>query len=232
LQQSWKTKVKHAIPREVLNEVLLRFPALYRTKLVSYETNLQAMGGIYELLSQLETVLAVEGDIIECGSSRCGAGVIMANYLRTRRVDKKILACDSFEGFDRAELKREQKAGLTTATDSAFTSTSYRYVQRKISVLKVHDMVIPIKGYFQDTLPNITGPFCLALIDCDLKNSLVYAAETLWPHLSSGGRILFDDYLDPDFKGAKQGVETFVEKYQAEISEHGLLNRLYYACKA
>ena len=26
MQQSWKIKVKHAIPQEVLNEVLLRFP--------------------------------------------------------------------------------------------------------------------------------------------------------------------------------------------------------------
>lgn len=84
--QSWKTKVKHPIPREVLNEVLLRFPSLYRTKLVSYETNLRAMEGI--------------------------------------------------------------------------------------------------KGYFQDTLPNIVGPFCLVFIDCDLRDSLVYAAETLWPLLS------------------------------------------------
>src|SRR6266516_1495883 len=181
MQRSWKATLKNMLPPGVLNKMMLRFPFLYRTKLVFYETNFRGSGQIDELLVQVGTVLDIEGDIIECGSSRCGASVIMANYLRTRRVNKKILACDSFEGFDRAELKREQKAGLTTATDSAFTSTSYRYVQRKITVLKVHDMVIPVKGYFQDTLPNITGPFCLAFIDCDLRDSLVYAAETLWP---------------------------------------------------
>jgi len=156
----------------------------------------------------------------------------MANYLRTRQVNKKILACDSFEGFDQAELNREKKAGLTTAANDAFTSTSYQYVQKKIAALGFQDTVIPIKGYFQDSLPKIPGSFCLALIDCDLKDSLVYAAETIWPQLSSRGRILFDDYLDPEFKGAKQGVDIFVEKYQAEIAEHGLLNRLYYVCKA
>jgi hypothetical protein len=104
-------------------------------------------------------------------------------------------------------------------------------VQKKIAALGFQNVVIPIKGYFQDTLPNLSGPFCLALIDCDLKDSLVYSAETIWPNLLSRGCILFDDYLDAEFRGAKQGVDIFVEKHQAEISEHGLLNRLYYVRK-
>ena len=68
------------------------------------------------------------------------------------------------------ELNREKKAGLTTAASDAFTSTSYQYVQKKIAALGFQDMVIPIKGYFQDSLPKIPGSFCLALIDCDLKD--------------------------------------------------------------
>ena len=232
MHTSWKATLKQAIPPALLNAVLLRFPSLYHTKLVFYETNLRALGGIDELLAQLARVLDVDGQIIECGSSRCGASVIMANYLRGQQVYKKILACDSYEGFDRSELLVEQEAGLTSANSSAFTSTSYEYVQRKIAALGFQDTVIPIKGYFQDSLPSISGPFCLALIDCDLRDSLVYSAETVWPHLAHGGRILFDDYIDQEFRGAKQGVDTFIEKHQAEVSEHGLLNRLYYACKA
>jgi O-methyltransferase len=231
LQYSLKVGIKHAIPPALLNSVLLRFPFLYQTRLVFYETTLVTAGGIDELLSQLAKVLNINGEIIECGSSRCGASIIMAKYLQSMGVNKKILACDSFVGFDRAELKQEQKAGLTTATNKSFTSTSYQYVQKKIAVLGFQNVVIPIKGYFQDTLPNIACPFCLALIDCDLKDSLVYAAETIWPNLSKGGCILFDDYLSVKFKGAKHGVDFFVEKHLAEISEHGLLNRLYYVRK-
>jgi hypothetical protein len=231
LQHSLKVRLKHLFPPALINAILLRFPFLYRTKFVFYETNLITTGGIDELLAQMATVLNVKGEIIECGSSRCGASIIMANYLRAQQVNKKILACDSFEGFDRVELKREQKAGLTTATSKSFTSTSYQYVQKKLAALGFQNAVIPIKGYFQDTLPNVSGPFCLALIDCDLKDSLVYSAETIWPNLSNGGCILFDDYLTLEFKGAKQGVDIFVKKHLAEISEHGLLNRLYYVRK-
>jgi len=225
-------KIKQAIPPALLNTFLLRFPILYRTKLVFYETTLITGGGIDELLTLMATVLDIEGEIIECGSSRCGASIIMAKYLRTRQANKKILACDSFEGFDQVELKREQRAGLTTATSNSFTSTSYHYVQKKIAALGFQDTITPIKGYFQDTLPNISGPFCLALIDCDLRDSLVYSAETIWPNLSSRGCMVFDDYLDPEFRGAKEGVDIFVQGHQAEISEHGLINRLYYVRKA
>lgn len=219
------------IPPTLLNTILLRFPSLYGTKLVFYETNLQKAGEIDELLAQMAMVLDVDGDIIECGSSRCGTSIIMAKCLIARQLNKKILACDSYEGFDQAELRREQAAGLTIATSNAFTSTSYQYVQKKIMTLGLQDIVIPIKGYFQDSLLNMAGPFCLAFIDCDLRESLLYSAETIWPNLSSRGRMLFDDYLAPEFKGAKLGIDNFVEKHQAEISEHGLLNRFYYVCK-
>lgn len=125
----WRAAVKHAIPPDLLNRVLLAFPFLYRTRLVCYETNLRDGHGIDDLLSQLHLALGLDGDIIECGSSRCGASVIMANRLRSRQPPKTIYACDSFEGLDRVELARERKAGLTRASEHAFTSTSYEYVQ-------------------------------------------------------------------------------------------------------
>ena len=49
------------------------------------------------------------------------------------------------------------------------------------------------------------------------------------------GVMLFDDYeyeLYHAFKGPKIAVDEFVHKYSGEISEHGLLNRLYYVMKA
>jgi hypothetical protein len=231
LQHTLKAKLKHVFPPVLLNAVLLQLPILYQTRFVGYETNLST-SGIDELLAKLQTILHVNGDIIECGSSRCGASIIMAKYLKEKRIDKKIFACDSFEGFDRDELQREQIVGLTSATNKSFTSTSIRYVQKKIVALGFQNVVFPIKGYFQNTLPNLTGSFCLALIDCDLKDSLMYSAEIIWPRLTSDGYMLFDDYLSLDFKGAKQGVDIFTEKYKLEISEHGLLNRLYYVRKA
>ena len=228
---NWKARVKEAIPTPLLNNFLLTFPFLYKTGLVFYETNIAEGKGVEDLLKQLEFTLELEGDIIECGSSRCGSSIIIGKFLRERNIKKIVYACDSFEGFDLNELNDERQKGLTDVPDDAFTSTSYEYVKSKIKKLGYRDTVIPIKGFFKDTLPYIKSNYSFALIDCDLKESMIYSAENIWPKLSHGGRILFDDYLCNAYKGSKIAVDSFVEKYKDEISEHGLLNRLYYVCK-
>ena len=227
----WRAAIKRTVPPFILNNAFLALPVLYRSRIVNYETNISA-DGIADLTSQLGLVLELAGHIVECGSSRCGASVIMANYLRSRSAFKAIYACDSFAGFDLEELRRERVGGLTTAPESAFTSTSYGYVQKKIRKLGVADIIVPIRGFFQDTLPHIHSSFCFALIDCDLRQSVIYCAESIWPNLVSKGRILFDDYASRDFKGARLGIEQFICEHSNEIEEHGLLKRLYMVRKA
>ena len=228
----WKAKIRNTIPPSMLNSILLQFPFLYRTKLIYYETHLQADHGIDDLLTQLSLVTDIPGNVIECGSALCGSSIIMANYLRSKEVHKIVYACDSFAGFDQDELKKERQAGFTVTQDSDFTFTSsYKYVQRKIRRLKVEDIVVPVKGFFKNTLPNIESNFSLALIDCNLKESTLYCAETIWAKTVKNGRLLFDDYTYREFKGVRLALESFVNKYKNDISDHGLMNRLYYVCK-
>ncbi len=232
MNRALKATIKKMIPPVFLNNLLLKFPALYKTRLVNYESNLQYNGGLEDLLSQLGFVTSIEGDVVECGSSRCGSSIIMANFLKSSQINKMVYALDSFEGFDSNEIKREMEAGLTGATEKSFTSTSFEYVVEKILSLDLEKSVKPIKGYFQETLPKMANHrFCFTLIDCDLKESLVYCAETIWPSLSEHGRIVFDDYTDEKFLGAKIGVDLFLERHDEEILEHGMLNRLYYVVK-
>ncbi|MCH8109083.1 MAG: class I SAM-dependent methyltransferase [Chloroflexi bacterium] len=230
---SWKAKVKRLVPASVYNQAMLTLPFLYRTDLLSYETNLQDGRGIDDLLSQLAIVAKLPGDIVECGSSRCGASIIMANYLRAQGVKKTIYACDSYEGFDLAELESENESNLTKARSNAFTSTSYEYVVKKISRLGFEDYVVPVKGFFKDTLPGLTKDklFSMALIDCDLYDSMLYCTNEVWSRLTPGGRIVFDDYTSEDFKGSKQAIDEFVAANADDIAQHGLLNRLYYVQK-
>ncbi|MDJ0617910.1 MAG: TylF/MycF/NovP-related O-methyltransferase [Calothrix sp. MO_192.B10] len=198
---------------------------------MNYETNLPAQG-IQDLVSQLNFALELEGNIIECGSSRCGGTLIMANFLKEKCIHKIIYACDSYEGFDPDEFQREKEAGLTTVSNKVFTSTSFEYVKAKIEKLGMKDMVVPVKGFFQETLANIDEQFCFALIDCDLQESIIYCAEMIWPKLTKGGRILFDDYTAEKFQSARIGIDSFVRKYESDIAEHGLLNHLYLVTKA
>ena len=52
-------------------------------------------------------------------------------------------------------LNEERELDLTISGDTAFTSTSFEYVKKKIRKLGVDDIITPVKGYFQDTLPTI-----------------------------------------------------------------------------
>ncbi|MCB7129733.1 MAG: hypothetical protein J3T61_09380, partial [Candidatus Brocadiales bacterium] len=184
----WKARFKQLVPVPLYNKLLLSFPFLYRTRLICYESNLQGGPAISELLSCLDNALHLQGNIIECGSSRCGTAIIMADHLGKRGYQKLVYACDSFEGFNRAELEVEvSQHRFPPEAGTWFTSTSFEYVTRKIAVLGFNGAVVPIKGYFHDTLAKIDSSYCFAFIDCDLRESARYCASVLWPRLVSSG---------------------------------------------
>gem|GEM_PF-872408 len=226
-----KVALKHALPTPVLNRILLTAPRLYALPAVNFETNLDA-AGVQELRGALRATAELAGDVVECGTSRGGSAVLMARELQALGSRRRVFACDSFEGFDRHELLAERSSGGTTAPDGAFTSTSLDYLRRKLRALGLEDVVTPVPGYFDASLPALEGPFSVAFVDCDLRASMTFCAETLWPRLLSGGRLLFDDYDNAQFPSATQAIEEFAERHAGEIAEHGLLRKLYSVTKA
>ena len=153
-------------------------------------------------------------------------------HLQALGSSKRLFACDSFEGFDREELLAERRSGGTTAPDGAFTSTSLDYFRSKLRALHVDDVVTAVPGYFETSLPTLAGPFSLAFVDCDLRESMTFCAETLWPRLVSGGRLMFDDYDNAQFPSATQAIDEFVVRHAAGIAGHGMLRKLYSVTRA
>ena len=218
-----RAKVRNFFPESIINNFLLTFPSLYKTKFICYESNIALANKIEGFLEEFDKIINIEGDIIECGSARCGTSIIMADYLKKKGIEKKIYSCDSFQGFD----KEEHKSDLTTSNPDAFTKISYEYVTKKINKLGFSNILIPINGFFEETLPKLQSKFCFALIDCDLEKSVIFSAEYVWRNLSKNGIILFDDYTSEEYKGAKKAIDHFVSKFKNEISVHGLKNGLY-----
>jgi O-methyltransferase len=218
--------------RRVKRELFLRFPSLYAAKTVRYEQSLTCDEEVQTLLSKLDATLRVPGDIIECGCFLCGTTVLMARHLWQRGCDKRIYACDTFRGFDPAEFAREQQQG-TVSDDGDFTENDLRYVRRKLQRLGVAEQITLVEGLFQETLAMLPGPFAFAFIDCDLHDSMLYAARTIWPRLSPGGCCVFDDYTNEVYRGATQAVDTFLAEQGPGIGNHGpLLHKMYFAFKS
>lgn len=226
--------IKHSLPSNTLNKMLLRFPYLYKTKIINYESNI-GLVDIHTLLSFLDSVIDLEGDVIECGSSRCGTAIIMAKYLQKRNVDKTVYALDSFGGYDKEELKKAREEGFTVYDDKSFTSTSFEYVSAKINSLNMNNKVIPIKGFFKNTLPSVVSDrkLCLAFLDCNMKDSTKYCAEMILPSLSKGGIIISDDfYALAGSVGVKYALLEFVSSHQDQIKTSGTKEGLFYIIKS
>lgn len=226
LKVRFKVGIGKKIPQRLLNNTLLLFPFLYKTKFFNYEAY-QAKKSIRDLIDGLNMTKNLPGDIIECGCARCGTTAILAKYLKTNQIRKKYYALDSFEGFRLEELQREKDKGLTEASKKAFTYNSYEYALKKIKKLGLSERVVLVKGYFQETLPNIDSRFCMGFIDCDLSESVRYAAETIWPRLVNGGILLFDEYGFENFRGVTNVVDKFVRDHSQQIESHGQSRLLY-----
>jgi O-methyltransferase len=226
----------NSIPLSWLEKTLLTFPFLYKLPLIEYESQLLPEDRNV-ILHEINDILqhGIDGDIIECGTARCGTTAIISNFLKKKGSEKHLYACDSFGGFIPKELQIEQRLGRTRAPEGAFTKNSYEYVSAKMKALGCNNVTL-VKGFFQDTLPDLVENkrFSFAFIDCDLAGSMLFAMEQVWPKLSSGGAMLCDDYKTDKSGGVYHAMSEFLERYKNEIASHGTktsTGKIYYVNK-
>jgi predicted O-methyltransferase YrrM len=202
--RSIKDLIKQHVPRSSINRALLTFPQLYGA--LRYESQLNP-----EQLEILQSIVGENrpGNIIECGVYRAGTTVLLARLLKQRRLAKKIYALDSFSGFAEEIEEDVSRGQVVEEGRAAFTANSVDYVQRKLAVLGVADVIEVVPGYFEDTLPGIEDRFCLALIDCDLEKSVEFCLEHLWERIVPGGWMVVDDYSNPGYPGAAVAADRF-----------------------
>jgi len=219
-----RSRIRRYFPRALYDGMLLHLPYLYRTPVIAYESHMyDALDRLLEIATQIKNV---EGDIIECGAARCGTSCLIGLHLRANRIKKKIYALDSFgRGFDRRELQDEVHDGLTTAEITHFTYNSIEYVRKKIRRLGLDGYILPVDGWFRETLPTVRGPFSFAIIDCDLGRSTSECLEYVWQRISKGGVMLIDDYASTDYQGVKKALDRFLQEKIAQVSHVHMANR-------
>jgi hypothetical protein len=66
-----------------------------------------------------------------------------------------------------------------------------------------------IKGLYQETMPATTLPsIALLHLDSDWYDSTMTCLNYLWPHVSTGGMVQFDDY--GTWAGCRKAVDEFL----------------------
>lgn len=162
---------------------------------------------LYELWELAGEVSAVPGAYLEIGVWRGGSGAVVASrFERDATTDsprRPFLLADTFAGVVKAGPRDAYYRGGEHANTSVDT----------VSAL-FHSLALPpptlLVGIFPDETADRVppGPIALCHIDVDVYRSAKECYEWVWPRLSPGGIVVFDDY---GFLGC-EGVTEYVQE--------------------
>jgi O-methyltransferase len=154
----------------------------------------------------VESIVAdgVEGDLIEAGSWRGGASILMRATLDSLGEERTVVVADSFAGFP-ADSSLENYDFLAAPLEDVRASFERLGVARGVRF---------VPGFFEATLPPLAGGrWALVRLDADTYEPTRIALQSLYPGLAPGGYLVLDDY--GSFPECRRAVDEF-------RNEHGI----------
>ena len=155
-----------------------------------YGLSMVGLSRLDDLQECVRSVVAdgVAGDLIETGTWRGGASMLMRATLDTLGDDRTVWVADSFTGF-REDLQSEDLAEVD------FLAVSLEEVTDNFARLGLTEGVEFLPGYFEDTLHKVANRrWAICRLDGDSYGATQTCLETLYPNLSAGGYLIVDDY--------------------------------------
>jgi O-methyltransferase len=155
----------------------------------------------YVLYTLLRQATNLSGDIWECGVYKGGTAAMMAAMLNDSDRSKRLYLFDTFEGMPETHAEKDwHKKG-------DFADTSAEAVARYVGH---EDLCVIRKGLIPETFAGLeSAAIAFAHVDVDIYKSILDCLDFIWPRLSLGGFIVFDDYGFPSCPGARAAVDEF-----------------------
>jgi len=144
-------------------------------------------------LKLLETPPEIPGDVVECGTWKGGSAANLS--LVCKIVGRKLKIYDSFEGLPAGKPGDREAKGYKKGD---FMGT-VEEVKSNIARYGAIECCEFIKGWFEDTLPQLCSPVLLAFLDVDLEASLHTCVKHLWSNLVGQGYIFIDECVGTDY---------------------------------
>lgn len=160
----------------------------------------------------------LRGNIVEAGVGLGGMSLFLALVQRSLGLGRTVFAADSYAGLpqpDRAHDNAYFTPGEYAAAPDAPDLEMRLWVEA--TRLGVSDDLVPVRGSFDDTLPELAarGPLAFVHIDADLYTSVNSALRALYDAVDEGGAIAIDDFFHPG-QGAIRAAAAF-------FNERGLI---------
>lgn len=193
-----------------------------------FPTQLEYFLGFYDLV---KTTAAVPGEIVECGVGWGGTLMMLTAVLHHLKLDKRIHAYDSFEGFPEPTSPdtspRKPQKGEWDSTSELAVGERFEWMGIQ-TLLRKH--VTFHRGFFSETLPTgLPDEISFLHLDCDLYESYRDCLQAAYPRCQPGTVIVFDEYDDPHWPGAKTAVDEFFAdthetlEYFPALRRHGVI---------
>lgn len=154
------------------------------------------------------------GNFVECGTFKGGATALMASVIqRYSQRPRKLYACDTYEGMP-DPLEVDKHEGVPANDTGLGAGTLKAPIEENLAVicqaLGVSDIVVPLKGLFQETLPKHRaeiGEIALLHADGDWYESTLTVFNLLYDQVILGGAVQIDDY--GFWEGCRQAIHEF-----------------------
>jgi len=176
---TWWKKLRLGL-RFFLNGIRIQTGTTYKTHLVM-------------ALKLFETPPEIAGDVIECGTWKGGSAANLS--LACRIVGRKLKIFDSFAGLPAGD-SMDREAKWYKRGDYA---GSLEEVRANITKYGAPECCEYMRGWFNETLPQLDAPVVLAFIDVDLEASLDSCVRYIYPHLAPTGYIFIDEVIITDY---------------------------------
>ncbi len=147
----------------------------------------------------------LQGEVAELGVYKGK----FARYINQYFPQRKLYLFDTFEGFDKTDVKAEVENNFSSG-EQDFSNTSVEEVLKR---MPFPDKCIVKKGYFPSTAQGLKEDFVFVSIDTDLYDPVYNGLCYFYPQLVKGGYIFVHDYNNDAYKGAKEAVRKFCAEY-------------------
>ena len=198
--------------RSIHNHDFLRDPAFVR----AYARGVAAAGEDYDWqwrvhigLWAAASAARLDGDFVECGVNRGFLSSAIMELLDWDTLGKTFWLLDTFAGIDTTILPREEREYVQRRPKEGGT----KYVDGVDAVrnnFAAWNNVRIIVGSVPSTLEHIDAD-TLAYLHLDMNSSTpeVAALDALWPRLTRGALVLFDDWGYRGFEPQHEAISAF-----------------------
>lgn len=170
--------------------------------------------------NQYTKIKDIEGDIVECGVGK-GRTLLYLSFLSFKESkQRKVWGFDSFEGFPEPakEDVSERNPKKGDWADTSITLIKGQLRKAGLPQKYIEENVSLVKGFFPGTFTQYNSkPIAILHVDVDLYQSYVDVLNFFYPFVVENGLILFDEYDEPKWPGAKKAVDEFLVQTQLTL---------------